>query len=474
MANSNFIKFREEYPKFIYENYNIEENENEIVLSFEFEIEKLSKFNPKLIIPKKNIIKLNSKLDLTSNMFKNLVFNLGMVELISYYKLTCSPKIIVKCGFLSVKQIAWFKKLIYNGLGEFMYVNDIDITIDELVNISSSKNMKLSINENTNKLKGQLIPIGGGKDSCVSLEVLESLRKINTPFIINERQATINTVKKADYLDNYISINRILDKNMLDLNKKGFLNGHTPFSAMVAFTSLIIAYLTNKKYIILSNESSANEPSVIGTDINHQYSKSFEFENDFRNYEKEFLKTNIEYFSLLRPLTELQIAMLFSSYKKYHEIFRSCNKGSKEDIWCTDCSKCLFVYIILSPFLEDNELIKIFGENLFEKDALYYTLMQLIGKEETKPFDCVGTYEEVNYCLCKKISILNELDEKLPILLENYVTDILGGNIQKAKGIVEIYEDELLNNFEANNLNEEFQKLLKKALKGVKNGRINK
>ena len=74
-----------------------------------------------------------------------------------------------------------------------------------------------------------------------------------------------------------------------------------------------------------SNESSANEPSVVGTDINHQYSKSFEFENDFRNYEKEFLKTNIEYFSLLRPLTELQIAMLFSKHKKYHDIFRSCN-----------------------------------------------------------------------------------------------------------------------------------------------------
>ena len=326
MSNSNFTKFREKYPKFIYNDYNIEENDSEIVLSFDFEIENLSKFCPKLIIPKKNLLKLNSKLDVTSNMFKNLVFNLGMVELISYYKLTCSPKIIVKCGFLSVKQIAWFKKLIYNGLGEFMYVNDIDITMDELASISSSKNMKLALAENTNKLKGQLIPIGGGKDSCVSLEVLDSLRKTNTPFIINERKATVNTVEKAGYLEDYISVRRVLDKNMLELNKEGFLNGHTPFSAMVAFTSLIIAYLTNKKYIILSNESSANEPSVIGTDINHQYSKSFEFENDFRNYEKEFLKTNIEYFSLLRPITELQIAMLFSKYEKYHDIFRSCNK----------------------------------------------------------------------------------------------------------------------------------------------------
>lgn len=45
-----------------------------------------------------------------------------------------------------------------------------------------------------------------------------------------------------------------------------------------------------KKYVILSNESSANEPNVKGTKINHQYSKTVEFENDFRNYEMEYIK----------------------------------------------------------------------------------------------------------------------------------------------------------------------------------------
>ncbi|MBR1883673.1 MAG: hypothetical protein IJ809_01815 [Clostridia bacterium] len=325
MANQKFSLYREKYKKFIYNSFDIEENESDIVITYDFEIEGLSKFNPKLIIPKEKILKLNNKIDIENKTFRNLVFNLGMVELISYYKLTCSPKIEVKCGYLNSKQIKWFQKLIYHGLGEFMYVNDIEIDMEELATISSNRDMKYIVPQNTNRLKGQLIPIGGGKDSCVTLEVLESLRKTNTPFIINVRKATLDTVEKASYLDDYISVTRVLDENMLKLNKEGFLNGHTPFSAMVAFTSVITAYLTNKKYVVLSNESSANEPSVVGTDINHQYSKSFEFENDFRNYEKEFLKTNIEYFSLLRPLTELQIAMLFSKHKKYHDIFRSCN-----------------------------------------------------------------------------------------------------------------------------------------------------
>ena len=109
----------------------------------------------------------------------------------------------------------------------------------------------------------------------------------------------------------------------------------------------------------LSNESSANESNVQGEKINHQYSKSFEFENDFRKYYNKYLKRNVEYFSFLRPLNELQIAMAFSKFEKYHTIFKSCNVGSKgaEWKWCCNCPKCLFVYIILSPFLYKQKLI---------------------------------------------------------------------------------------------------------------------
>ena len=145
--------------------------------------------------------------------------------------------------------------------------------------------------------------------------------------------------------------------------------------------------------------------------------------------------------------------------------------GSKEDKWCGDCSKCLFVYIILSPFLDEESLKNIFGKNLLDKEEMYETFLQLIGRKESKPFDCVGTYEEVNFCVCKCIAELKSENKKLPILLQRYLDEVLSSKVEKAEGICEIYEEHLLKGFEVSNLNEDFEKLLNRALKRRKDGR---
>ena len=240
---------------------------------------------------------------------------------------------------------------------------------------------------------------------------------------------------------------------MIELNRQGFLNGHTPFSALVSFVSLLTAYLTNKKYIVLSNESSANESNVEGTKINHQYSKSYEYECDFNNYVKENFKVDIHYFSLLRPLAEIQIAKLFAKFEEYHQVFKSCNVGSKSEPWhwCCNCPKCLFVYIILSPFLTDEKIINIFGENLYQKEELLDTFIELTGNSIHKPFECVGTYEEVNYAISRKIESYNE---NLPFLLEYY-----------KKHFNLVPENNMLYNYnEENNLPEEFIEIVRGAI----------
>ena len=246
-------------------------------------------------------------------------------------------------------------------------------------------------------------------------------------------------------------------KKIIELNKEGFLNGHTPFSAIVAFTSFLCAYLSNKKYIILSNEDSANQSTVIGTNINHQYSKTYEFENDFNNYTKKYFNIDIKYFSLLRPLTEFQIGMLFSKIEKYHKTFKSCNLGSKGETWewCCNCPKCLFVYTILSPFLYKEKLINIFGKDLFEDETLLETFKELLGYKETKPWECVGTYEEVRYAVSLIIKKLE--NQKLPYLLEYY------------KNNYPLYLDEKFETKynEKNNLDEHFEKIIKEAIKNV-------
>jgi hypothetical protein len=173
---------------------------------------------------------------------------------------------------------------------------------------------------------------------------------------------------------------------------------------MLAFVSILISALTGSKYIALSNENSANESTVLGQNINHQYSKSLEFENDFRAYVKEYIDEQFNYFSFLRPLNELQIAQQFSLFSQYHEAFRSCNAGSKTDNWCCICAKCLFAYIILSPFFSPENLQEYFGINILDKEELKSCFRELLGLEGVKPFECIGTVEEVNVALALLIA----------------------------------------------------------------------
>jgi len=447
----DFCEVREKYPKFIYNDYKIREEEDKLVIEYDFEIENLTKFNPRIEILKKNF-KFNK---INSNEVKNIVFNLGMVEAISYFKSTCSPQFFIKCGKLDDFQENWFKKLYYLGLGEFRFINNIKVEQNKLVEFTSIGE-DIDVKPNENKFTGCVIPVGGGKDSNVTMNLLKKYKNDSLVFMIGGKKVSKDCAKVAGYAEEQIiEVKRIIDKNLLELNKKGFFNGHTPFSAIVAFISYLCSYMLEKKYIALSNEDSANETNVDGENINHQYSKTIEFENDFREYAKRYLKADIEYFSMLRPISELQIAMLFSRIEDFHPIFKSCNVGSKSEpwMWCCDCPKCLFVYTILSPFLYKEKLINIFGEDLFEKEKLLKTFVELCGYGETKPFECVGTYSEIRFAISKTIANLEKQDKKLPYLLEYY-----RNNFELSKeNLLEFYN-------ENNNLPEEFEEILKDKL----------
>lgn len=437
---------KEKYPYFVYKNYQITEDAENIYLKYEFEIENLAKFNPVLVIAKKKF----EIYDLYSNISQNIIFNLGMVEAISYYKLTCSKYFVVKCGKLNEKQIAWYQKLIYLGLGEFRYVNQIQEKQEDFVQIIT-EGETLQSGKLDYTLSDCMIPIGGGKDSNVTLELLRNSSYKRFGFRINLENVSQKCAEIAGLQkDEIVEVKRKMDSNLIELNKQGFLNGHTPFSAMVAWLTYFVATIFGKKYIVLSNEDSANESNIKGQNINHQYSKTFEFENDFREYVKNYVCENgPEYFSFLRPINEFQIAKLFSKQEQYHEVFKSCNIGSKENPWewCCNCAKCLFPYIILSPFLEKEKLIHIFGEDLFEKENLLKTFIELCGYSKNKPFECVGTYEEVRIAISKTIQNRNE---KLPFLLQYY------------KENFEVIDHDLLHYYSENhNLPNEFDEILK-------------
>lgn len=413
--NTKFIEFRNVYKEIIYRNYLIDEVDNDLVITYTFEIPGLTIFKPSISFSK-DLIK-NSFVN--ENLMNKIIFHIGMIELISYYKCCCPKKVVIEAGYLSEYDQNWFKKLFYNGLGEFLYKNNISISEDELFDfVITGEEIKLD--DVFYQGYGNLIPVGGGKDSVVSLELLKEYKDDNCCFIINPKGANIECCYTAGYSDeDVVKIKRVIDKNLIDLNNKGFLNGHTPFSSIVAFISYLMAYLTNKRYIVLSNENSANEATVIGTKVNHQYSKSYEFEKDFHEFTVKNYGIDINYFSMLRPLKEIQIAMLFSKFTKYHKVFKSCNLGSKGSTWewCCSCPKCLFVYIMLSAFLTKEEMVEMFGSDLLDDANLEKDFIELIGEGETKPFECVGSISEVNFALNK---ILAKCEGELPYLLNLY------------------------------------------------------
>ena len=435
-----YLSLREQYPRFAYRGYEIEENESCLRLTYRFETVGLSEFAPVWVFPKAEGDCHRWSKD---RLMQDMIFSLGMVELVSYWKIACPPTVAVEAGWLNQDQIDWWKDLYFNGLGEFFYVNGIEeADPNHFMNIRCAGRCKerhaawgaeidgngkaagiSAVNSDSLASGGVLVPIGGGKDSAVTLELLRLAGKSIYAYIINPRGATIHTTEVAG-LDaaHVISAKRTLDPNMLELNRQGYLNGHTPFSALVAFSGIIAARMHGLSMVALSNESSANESTVQGSTVNHQYSKSFKFEEDFHYYQTTYLRGSAYYFSLLRPLSEFQIARYFAGQKQYHGIFRSCNAGSRTDSWCGHCPKCLFVYLILSPFLTPQEVMDIFGRNMLDDWDMKETLDQLIGIEEEKPFECVGSRDEINTAIVLTIKGLEEAGEALPCLLSYYKT----------------------------------------------------
>ncbi|MCM1006838.1 MAG: hypothetical protein NC485_02725 [Ruminococcus flavefaciens] len=455
---SKYEQFKREYPVFLYHSYEITESAGKVDVSYKFSIPGLADFYPGWSFPKPENVSVSG--DLT---FERLVFSLGMAEAVSYWKAVCSPEMIVECGELHGEQISWWKKLWFAGLGEFFYVNGINADKESFVKIvSRGKFVSTSVAE-ARKNGGCLVPIGGGKDSALTIETLVNAGMNCRCYAINKRCSISATVEAAGLDESaLITASRKFDRSLINLNNAGFLNGHTPFSSVVAFSAEITAYLNGLKYIVLSNESSANESTVVGQEVNHQYSKSFEFECDFHEYEEKYLKTGIYYFSFLRPLTEFQIAKMFTAYKKYLPVFRSCNLGSKvsPDIWCGECPKCLFVSLILSPFLSRKELEDIFGRYIADDEKMLEYFIELIGESDHKPFECVGSVGEVNLAVSLAIRQLEEKGEELPLLFEEYKKR---GSYHPEQ--IDALKDEYCRYFSSENLlPEDFKKILTKEM----------
>ncbi len=444
-SDEKLYNLREKHPNFIYKSFEYKKEDRDLVIEFCFKLDVDIEFKPKVRI-------LNSPpLDeIDKQLLDNFIFHLGLAEIPSYWKAACSPKIIVEAGLLSENQINWWKKLYIQGLGELFFENKIDFTLPNFLTIQSTGRANFKMDNNNYDEKYQVL-VGGGRDSALALELLKEQKKYIFALTLNPEQSSLKIIKAAKAAGTIV-VKREIDPKLLELNKKGYWNGHTPFSSYLAFLSALTAIVFGLKYTVVANERSSDEENTLFKQkkINHQYSKTFEFENDFRHYSQQYLSNQLTYFSYLRPLYELQISKIFSKYPKYFADFRSCNRGQKNNVWCGECAKCLSIYISLDPFLEESLLLNVFGTNLLEKENLTDLLLHLIGKRSPKPFECVGTAFELQSALW--LSIKKRSDRPLPFLL-NFAKDkiVENKNILNEWGIDEFIPASLKNHLKVIN-----------------------
>lgn len=386
--------------KLVYKSYNWEPEARKAIFSYTLEHKReIFHFTETLKFPNQQNI------DIPHNLLNNILNNLSLALGISYYKLYCPKQIILEGMELSKEQAEFWNTVYRKGLGEFFYKNKIDFR--SLISFPFEvKNNGIASpagrgRNDKEKEERSLVGIGGGKDSIVTAELLKSHKKQFSGFVVNSRpiQEEITKLLGVDL----IKVNREIDPKLLELNKRpDAYNGHVPISSIYAFIGLLTAFLYDFRYIVVGNEQSANygNTTYLGENINHQWSKSFEFEMLFSEYMKKYITQSAEYFSLLRSFSEIAIARNFIRYPKYFPVFSSCNRnfklsGKTDKKWCCECAKCAFTYVIFSAFLPKQDLLNIFGQNLFGKANLISVYKELLGISEIKPFDCVGTPEEV-------------------------------------------------------------------------------
>ncbi len=236
-----------------------------------------------------------------------------------------------------------------------------------------------------------LVPVGGGKDSAVALEIVRRSGLPLALFSVGDAAPILRTAQAAGLP--LLTARRRLDPGLAELNARGALNGHVPITAIVACIALLTAALHGFDAVALANERSASEPNRTwrGAEVNHQFSKSERAETLLAAAVAE-AAPGLRIFSVLRAASELSIARAFARLDRYHAAFTSCNRIFRLDpslraaSWCCDWDKCRFVVLILAPFLDPEALHAIFGAAMLDDEAQYEGFAQLTGTGGYKPF----------------------------------------------------------------------------------------
>jgi UDP-N-acetyl-alpha-D-muramoyl-L-alanyl-L-glutamate epimerase len=326
---------------------------------------------------------------------------------VSYYKTAAPPLIELPTTPLRPTESDFLRRVYLDGMGEFAYRNGLDLTdLRVEAPVLDGDAARPATTASPGPTKRPLVPFGGGIDSIVTVEMVRPLADAAL-FVVAREGDLFAAIERPAAVTGLpvVRAERAIDPQVLRSRELGFLNGHVPVTGIISAIGVMAAVLDGRDALVMSNEwsSSVGNLEVDGRTVNHQWSKSLDFETGFREVLAQSVGTAVDYFSRLRPYTELLIAERFSHLTSYHQAFQSCNRGfhidpaQRLDHWCGRCDKCVFIDLILSPFMDAAALAAVFGghEPLDDETLLprFEALVDTSGA--LKPWECVG---EVGEC----------------------------------------------------------------------------
>lgn len=336
---------------------------------------------------------------------RRLVRALAIVEAFSYWKAFCCPVIEVPLPSADPAETTWWQSFWPKAMGEFFYRNGIDFTAAGFLRITPSPTPALTA-EPAPATGGQdtgappLVMFSGGKDSLALTYAIRDKSVSATDFFLyNPAQSQRDLAESLASGGRIIEARRQVLPELLALNASGHPNGHTPYSAYLALAALLAGYLRGSPMVLAGNSRSDDEPNIasyLGMPVNHQWTKSHEFEAALGDYRNRWLPGAPLYSSPLRPLLELQIIRSLQPHMDTYLKTASCNRA-KGLGWCRKCAKCAWVFLATSSLFGHDLAISKAGGDLFadpELSGLYEAMAGLPGAGD-KPFECTGTEEEV-------------------------------------------------------------------------------
>ena len=363
---------------------------------------------------------------------------------VSYFKAAVPTSIDAAPG--SERDAQFWDLLYTQGLSEFYFRNELTPiatpAFPRSPELPVRQGSPLRTSRGGSRPERVLTLVGGGKDSMLAREIVRHAG-VETHALALGRAVWIER-SAAAMATPLITVERILDPKLAQLNARGAWNGHVPISACIAFVAELVAYLGDYRAIVAGNERSADEGNTDwrGLRVNHQWSKSLEFEREFQAWCARALDEAPAYFSLLRPLSEIQIAAEFSRYPQYFEQFASCNANYKlsaarpAERWCGKCPKCVFVQLIFAPFLTEPALTTMFGRRFIDDAANLSLIAELTGIRGIKPFECVGTVHESTFALAS-LAQQGRLGAGLRDFYAEHFGDRAGSLLEQADSLLE-------------------------------------